>query len=214
MLARQGGLFYLKGALMLESAKRGKCRAGKNGLIKHLTGKYLTRKQAIRAKCYDCDGMGETGKCDIGTCSLYPFSPYSPLRKRRLQQKTLVIGVFLCLFLIIPTIACAEPPSTKLTASYYTVKSCIKESGQSTMANGKELQDDKLTAASWDYPFEAILRVTNLTNSRAVIVKVTDRGPAKKLYAKGRALDLSYAAMCKLDGVKQGIISVKVERLK
>jgi len=61
---------------ILESAKSGKSRAGKSDLLKHLSGKRLTQRQAIKAKCFDCNGMGESNKCDIETCSLYPFSPY------------------------------------------------------------------------------------------------------------------------------------------
>ena len=58
------------------SAEQGKGRAGKLDMLNYLAGKRLTRRYAIRAKCYDCDGMGETGQCEITTCSLYPFSPY------------------------------------------------------------------------------------------------------------------------------------------
>ena len=61
---------------MLESAKSGVSRAGKGDLIKYLNGKRITRQQSIKAKCYDCDGMGETGECVIKTCALWPFSPY------------------------------------------------------------------------------------------------------------------------------------------
>ena len=61
---------------ILESAKSGKSKSGKSDLLKHLAGKRLTRSQAIRAKCYDCNGMGESNECDIETCSLYPYSPY------------------------------------------------------------------------------------------------------------------------------------------
>ena len=61
---------------MLKSAKNGTSRAGKSDLIKYLTGKRLTQRQAIRAKCYDCSGMGEINECDINTCSLFPYSPY------------------------------------------------------------------------------------------------------------------------------------------
>jgi len=64
---------------MLKSAKAGKMRQGKNDLIKHLEGKRLSWGRAIKAKCYDCNGMGEIDTCDIVTCPLYPFSPY---RKR------------------------------------------------------------------------------------------------------------------------------------
>ena len=61
---------------MLESAKKGKCRAGKSDLIKHLEGKRLFRSRAICAKCYDCNGLGESDECDIQECPLYPYSPY------------------------------------------------------------------------------------------------------------------------------------------
>ena len=61
---------------LLESAKSGKGRKGKSLLIRYLSGKRLTRDQAIQAKCFDCDGMGDSGECDIKSCSLYPYSPY------------------------------------------------------------------------------------------------------------------------------------------
>lgn len=61
---------------LLKSAKSGKGRAGKVDLIKHLSGERLTQRKAIRAKCYDCNGMGESGDCDVTGCSLLPYSPY------------------------------------------------------------------------------------------------------------------------------------------
>ena len=62
---------------ILRSAKSGKSRAGKRELIKHLEGIRLTRQQAIRAQCYDCNGMGDSGDCDIETCPLIPFSLFN-----------------------------------------------------------------------------------------------------------------------------------------
>ena len=93
---------------MLNSARSGKGRSGKKLLIKYLTGGRLTRGQAIKAHCYDCDGMGQTGKCDIETCSLYPFSPYRALKNRGSGKKTAIASLILCLSLIIPTIACTD----------------------------------------------------------------------------------------------------------
>ena len=61
---------------MLESARKGKRRVGQKDLINHLQGKRLTQRQAIRAKCYDCNGMGECFGCDNSECSLFPYSPY------------------------------------------------------------------------------------------------------------------------------------------
>ena len=61
---------------MLKIAQGGKMRTGKNQLIKYLKGGRLTRQQAIKAKCYECNGLGESNECDIEECSLYPYSPY------------------------------------------------------------------------------------------------------------------------------------------
>jgi len=62
---------------LLNSAKSGKKRAGKSHLIAYLsTGKRLIRSSAIKAKCYDCDGMGDTGECILESCPLYPHSPF------------------------------------------------------------------------------------------------------------------------------------------
>lgn len=63
---------------LLKSAKGGKLRKGQKNLINYLQGQRLTRNQAIQAKCYDCDGMGESGICDLDECSLYPYSPFRP----------------------------------------------------------------------------------------------------------------------------------------
>ena len=69
---------------LLRSAKHGKLRVGKRFLIKYLMdGKKLSWGQAIKAKCYDCAGMGESGKCDLQTCSLFPYSPYRPRAVRK-----------------------------------------------------------------------------------------------------------------------------------
>lgn len=62
---------------LLDSANSGTGRKGKTSLINYLQGKRLTQRQAIQAKCYDCDGMGETGECDIVSCALYPYSQFA-----------------------------------------------------------------------------------------------------------------------------------------
>jgi hypothetical protein len=61
---------------MLYLAKKGKMRQGKNSLVKYLEGGKITRKQAMNAKCYDCNGLGESNECNIESCSLYPYSPF------------------------------------------------------------------------------------------------------------------------------------------
>jgi rare lipoprotein A len=63
-----------------------------------------------------------------------------------------------------------------------------------------------LTAAHRSLPFGTRLHVVNLTNDRAVEVRVNDRGPM----IPGRILDLSYAAARVLGAVGAGIIPVRI----
>lgn len=100
------------------------------------------------------------------------------------------------------------------TASYYSVKSCLREGTSGIMANGEKLDDNEDTCASWDYAFGTMLRVTNIKNNKVVYVIVKDRGPAKRLYRKGRVIDLSVNAFKQIASLKEGIISVKVEAVR
>jgi hypothetical protein len=119
------------------------------------------------------------------------------------------------LFIILLTLfICGLAWAFTTETSYYTRASCLAESGQCTMANGRELRDEALTAASWDFPFGTRLRITRVDRpDLSTIVTITDRGPAKRLYAKGRRLDVSLAAAKALGMVKTGICKVEVERL-
>ncbi len=98
-------------------------------------------------------------------------------------------------------------------ASYYTIASCLKESGQYQMANGQMLNDSALTCASWQYKFGTKLLIVNKDNGKSVIVSVTDRGPAKRLVRQGRIIDLSKGAFLALASLDKGIIRVKVEKI-
>ena len=66
----------------LEQVKQAKTKAGKGQLVKYLSGIKITRGGAIKAKCYDCDGFGDSGECDLIQCPLYPFSPYKTKEKK------------------------------------------------------------------------------------------------------------------------------------
>ena len=63
-----------------------------------------------------------------------------------------------------------------------------------------------MTAAHRTLPLPAYVRVTNLRNGRAVVVRVNDRGPFKS----NRIIDMSYAAALKLDMVRDGTTLVEV----
>ena len=64
-----------------------------------------------------------------------------------------------------------------------------------------------MTAAHRTLPFESIVRVTNLKNSRATQVRITDRGP----FVEGRIIDLSLAAAREIDMVAAGVARVRLE---
>jgi peptidoglycan lytic transglycosylase len=57
-------------------------------------------------------------------------------------------------------------------------------------ANGERYNMRELTAAHQTLPFGSLVEVRNLESGRAIVVRINDRGP----FAKGRVIDLSYAA--------------------
>ncbi|MCI6617381.1 MAG: septal ring lytic transglycosylase RlpA family protein [Prevotella sp.] len=86
-------------------------------------------------------------------------------------------------------------------ASFYS-----KRASGARTANGERVHHDSLTCAHRTYPFGTLLRVTNLSNGREVIVKVNDRGP----FGRGRIIDLSWSAAKELDMIAQGVTTVQV----
>ncbi|MCB1182433.1 septal ring lytic transglycosylase RlpA family protein [bacterium] len=76
-------------------------------------------------------------------------------------------------------------------------------------ASGETFRQDLLTAAHRTLPFGTRVRVTNLVNRRAVVVRINDRGP----FVEGRIIDLSRRAAEELDFVRAGLTDVKIEVL-
>lgn len=76
-------------------------------------------------------------------------------------------------------------------------------------ANGECYNMYAFTAAHRTLPLPTIARITNLENNRSVVVKINDRGP----FARGRILDLSYAAAQSLGVVRNGTAPVLVEAI-
>jgi len=74
-------------------------------------------------------------------------------------------------------------------------------------ANGERYNMLGLTAAHPVLPFNTLVRVTNLDNGRAVVVRINDRGP----FLKGRILDLSYGAAKALGANRPGVVRVRIE---
>ncbi|MEP0755999.1 septal ring lytic transglycosylase RlpA family protein [Trichocoleus sp. DQ-A2] len=77
-------------------------------------------------------------------------------------------------------------------------------------ANGEIYNQDALTAAHPSLPFNTFLKVTNLKNGDAVIVRVTDRGP----YIAPRTLDLSRGAARCVKSEEVGVIPYEAVVMK
>src|SRR5437667_396385 len=76
-------------------------------------------------------------------------------------------------------------------------------------ANGEIYDQYELTAAHPSLPLGSRVMVTNLSNGRAVEVRVNDRGP----FVNGRVIDLSYAAPRTIGLVGPGTVRVRIEVL-
>jgi rare lipoprotein A len=74
-------------------------------------------------------------------------------------------------------------------------------------ASGETFNRHALTAAHKSLPFGTLVRVTNLRNSRSVVVRVNDRGPLMKK----RVIDVSPRAARELGFLAHGVTWVKLE---
>lgn len=86
--------------------------------------------------------------------------------------------------------------------SYYAAKF----EGRKT-ASGERYAGRELTAAHPELPFGVRVKVTLLANGKSVVVRINDRGP----FAKGRILDVSYAAAERLGLIQAGIAEARIE---
>jgi len=122
---------------------------------------------------------------------------------RILQGFVIVVILFLvsCHHKTIPSVSDHQNCNQTGMASYYA----DKFNGRKT-ANGETFDESKLTAAHKTLPFGTIVKVTNLTNNKSVIVRVNDRGP----FVAGRIIDLSKAAAKKINLIEAGVVKVSV----
>lgn len=77
-------------------------------------------------------------------------------------------------------------------------------------SSGEIFNGNGLTAAHRSLPFGTRVKVTNLANGRAIVVRVTDRGP----FVGGRILDVSRGAAAALGMIQSGVAKVKVDVLR
>jgi peptidoglycan lytic transglycosylase len=77
-------------------------------------------------------------------------------------------------------------------------------------ASGEPYNMFLFTAAHNTLPLGTLLRVTNLRNGKAIVVRVNDRGPVPE----GRIIDLSYAAAQVLGFRQGGLTRVRLQILE
>jgi rare lipoprotein A len=78
-----------------------------------------------------------------------------------------------------------------------------------TTANGERYNMNDMTAAHKSLKFGTMVKVTNETNGKSVVVRINDRGP----YVGKRIIDLSKSAAQAIDMIGPGTASVTVEVL-
>jgi rare lipoprotein A len=76
-------------------------------------------------------------------------------------------------------------------------------------ANGDKYNKNVLSAAHNTLPMPSLVKVTNISNNKSLIVMINDRGP----FSKKRIIDVSEKAAHILGFKNQGVTKVKVEYL-
>lgn len=137
-----------------------------------------------------------------------------PARARRGPRRSRRAGALAAA--VLGLTACAHPaarhgPSEEAPGREVGLASYYSRSleGERT-ASGERYDGREMTCAHRTFPFGAVLRVTDLSSGRSVLVRVTDRGP----YARGRVIDLSWAAARALGILERGVARVQVERVE
>jgi rare lipoprotein A len=77
-------------------------------------------------------------------------------------------------------------------------------------ASGEPFDMQALTAAHPTLPLGSFVRVTNLRNGRAVVVRINDRGPV----VEGRIIDLSYNTARVLGFEERGLQRVRLDLVR
>ncbi len=77
-------------------------------------------------------------------------------------------------------------------------------------ANGEKFNMHALTAAHKSLPFNSLVKITDVTTGKQIMVRINDRGP----FIKGRMLDLSKGAARELDILERGVVNVRLELVR
>lgn len=123
----------------------------------------------------------------------------------------------------------ADADYTKVQSKSYKIKRAVRKrkyNGQVGIAswyghndgyNGRKTASGKIfnkysnMCAHNGFKFNTKLKVTNLATGKFTICQVEDRG---KFNSLGRSIDLSYGSFNKIAPVNQGLVKVKIEKIK
>jgi rare lipoprotein A len=115
-------------------------------------------------------------------------------------SKSFILILFTSVFLFS---SCSKYITETGKASFYGKGDAYN--GRKT-ANGETFNTNAYTAAHKTLPFNTEVEVKNIKTGKTVKVRINDRGP----YAKGRIIDLSYAAAKQLGIIQDGVGEVQL----
>ncbi len=92
--------------------------------------------------------------------------------------------------LIFATTLLASTLGFSLTASAESGIASVYDYSGGRSASGEKASSSGLTAAHRTLPFGTMVRVTNQSSGRSVVVRINDRGP----FVRGRVIDVTPAA--------------------
>ena len=107
--------------------------------------------------------------------------------------KIVVLSALVASTIAMPTIASAQTG----IASVYS---------EGPTATGERVVASGMTAAHRTLPFGTMVRVTNTSNGRSVVVRINDRGP----FVKGRIIDLTPGAAHAIGIAGLGSVTVDI----
>jgi rare lipoprotein A len=128
-------------------------------------------------------------------------TPVDTLQKSTFKKDSLVLDSLKTDSLLIDSLFSKNVRTVRGKASFYA----SKFHGRRT-TNGEIFSNNKMTAAHLKLPFGTMVKVTNLSNGRTVVVRVNDRGPHSKVLI----IDLSQAAAKKLGFFSKGVTNVEI----
>jgi len=146
----------------------------------------LSRRTVIATVAMGCLGLASGTAAAVETRHAGPKHPHRTARTNTADSAEATV-----------------PGQSVGLASFYGVGESSRTS------SGERFNPRAFTAAHRTLPFGSNVKVTNLANGKAVVVRINDRGP----YARGRVIDLSRSAAEALDFIARGVTKVRIETI-